>query len=166
MKTKQLVIVVCVTMSVALSGCLKSDVVQTSNCQSGSAGTPTAEEMTALQAYITSNGITATQHASGTFFYRIVTQGTGATPTLANTVTVKYTGSLTNGTIFDQNTTGASFLLSSLIIGWQRGLPLIQKGGTIILYLPAALAYGCSSSVPGIPPGSITIFSIELIDIQ
>ncbi|MGB4844228.1 MAG: FKBP-type peptidyl-prolyl cis-trans isomerase, partial [Ferruginibacter sp.] len=97
--------------------------------------------------------------------YNIVNPGAGATPTLSSTVTVKYTGSLQNGTVFDQNTTGATFALSQLILGWQRGLPLIQKGGSIILYLPPTLAYGCNN-VPGIPPGSNTIFSIELIQVQ
>jgi len=166
MKTKQLVILICVSMSVAFAGCLKSDEIPVPTCQSGSPGNPTAEEMTLLQNHITSNGITATQHSSGTFFYRIIAQGSGATPTLANTVTVKYTGTLTNGTVFGQDPSGSAFLLSSLIIGWQRGLPLIQKGGSIILYLPPSLAYGCNASVPGIPAGSITIFSIELVDVQ
>ena len=84
---------------------------------------------------------------------------------LSSTITVKYTGKLTNGTIFDQNQTGASFVLSSLILGWRKGLPLIQKGGSIILYIPPSLGYGCSS-VGGIPPGSNLVFDIELLDVQ
>lgn len=146
------------------SGCLKSDEATANNCVSNTSGVPTAAEVASLQNYITSNNITATQHPDG-FFYRIITQGTGAAPTQANTVTVKYRGTLTNGTVFDENTTGASFVLSSLILGWRRGLPLIQKGGSIMLYLPPSLGYGCSST-GAIPPGSNLVFSIELIDVQ
>lgn len=147
-----------------MSGCLKSDEDTANNCVPNNTGVPTAAEVASLQAYITSNSLTATQHPDG-FFYRIITQGTGATPTLASTVTVKYTGTLTNGSIFDQSTTGVSFVLSQLILGWRKGLPLIQKGGSIILYLPPSLGYGCSSA-GAIPPGSNLIFSIELIDVQ
>ena len=164
MKTKQLFILVFAAMSFIFSSCLKSPADNTSNCVANNTGVPTAAEISSLQAYITANNITATQHSGG-FFYRIVAQGSGATPTLASNVTVKYTGTLTNGNIFDQNTTGVTFTLSQLILGWQRGLPLIQKGGSIILYLPPSLAYGCQQ-VGSIPAGSNLIFSIDLVDVQ
>ncbi len=145
-------------------GCLKSDEGAANNCIANNTGVPTAAEIASLQTHITNNNLTATQHPDG-FFYRIIAQGSGATPTLASNVTVKYTGSLTTGTVFDQNNTGATFLLSGLILGWRRGLPLIQKGGSIILYLPPSLGYGCSSGGI-IPPGSNLVFSIELLDVQ
>ena len=147
-----------------MSGCLKSNDGTNNNCVANNTGVPTAAEVASLQAYLTSNSLTATQHPDG-FFYRIVTQGTGATPTLASTVTFKYTGKLTNGSIFDQSTTGVSFVLSQLILGFRKGLPLIQKGGSIILYLPPSLGYGCSAT-GSIPPGSNLIFSVELTDVQ
>ena len=164
MKTKQLFILVFAAMSLTFGSCSKSDSGNTSNCVANNTGVPTAAEISSLQNYITSNNITATQHSGG-FFYRIVAQGSGATPNLTSRITVKYTGTLTNGSVFDQNTTGVTFTLSQLILGWQRGLPLIQKGGSIILYLPPSLAYGCQQA-GSIPPGSNLIFSIDLVDVQ
>ena len=165
MNKKQLFILSITALSFVFGGCLKSDGDNTtSSCVSNTTGVPTAAEIASVQSYLTSHGITATQHPGG-FFYIILNQGTGATPNPASTVTVKYTGQLENGSIFDQNTSGASFLLSQLILGWQRGLPLIQKGGSIKLFLPPSLGYGCAQ-VGAIPPGSNLIFSIDLVDVQ
>ncbi len=163
MKSKQVLIAAFVVLSMFAAGCLKSDSNPSSNCTPNTTGVPTAAEVSAVQAHLTANSITATQHPSG-LFYKINVQGTGATPTATSRVTVKYTGKLTNGSVFDQNTTGTTFTLNQLITGWQIGLPLIQKGGSIDLYLPPTLGYGCNS-VGGIPAGSITIFNIELIDV-
>ncbi len=164
MNRKHFTIMIISALSFMMSSCLKSNDGTNNNCVANNTGVPTAAEIASLQAYLTSNSITATQHPDG-FFYRIITQGTGATPTLASTVTFKYTGTLTNGAIFDQSTTGVSFVLSQLILGFRKGLPLIQKGGSIILYLPPSLGYGCSAT-GSIPPGSNLIFSVELTDVQ
>ncbi len=119
-------------------------------------------EINAVQQYLATNGIAATQHPSG-LFYVIETPGTGATAGLCNAVSVKYIGKLTNGTIFDQ-TTGApaTFTLGQLIIGWQKGLPLIKPGGKIKLYIPPTLGYGPNANGP-IPANSILIFEMELV---
>lgn len=163
MNKKHLLILALTALSFAINGCVKSDPAPI-NCIANNTGVPTAAEVASLQSFITANNLTATQHPDG-FFYRIVTQGSGATPNLTSSITVKYTGSLTNGTVFDQSAMGTTFPLSALILGWQKGLPLIQKGGSIILYLPPSLGYGCSQA-GGIPRGSNLIFSIELIDVQ
>jgi FKBP-type peptidyl-prolyl cis-trans isomerase FkpA len=161
MNKKHFLMLAIIAASFMLGGCSKET---GNNCVPNNTGVPTAAEVASLQAYITSNNITATQHPDG-FFYRIITQGTGATPTLASTVTFKYTGTLTNGAVFDQSTTGVTFVLSQLILGFRRGMPLIQKGGSIMLYLPPSLGYGCNAT-GGIPPGSNLIFSVDLIDVQ
>jgi FKBP-type peptidyl-prolyl cis-trans isomerase len=77
-------------------------------------------------------------------------------------VKVNYSGSLTNGSVFDSGN-GVSFPLANLIIGWQQGIPLVGKSGKIILYLPPSLGYG-SSAQNGIPANSIMIFTIDLLD--
>lgn len=147
------------------SGCLKSNSdSQGSSCVTNTTGVPTTAEVASVQAYLTSHSITATQDPRG-FFYIIVNPGTGATPLSSSTVTVRYSGTLENGTVFDQNLNGAVFQLSQLIRGWQMGLPLIKKGGSIKLFLPPTLGYGCAS-VGSIPPGSNLIFSIDLVDVQ
>lgn len=164
MNRKHLFILAFAALPFIFCGCLKSDSGSTSNCIPNNTGVPTAAEIASLQSYLNANAITATQHSGG-FFYIILSPGSGPTPNLSSTVTVKYTGTLENGTIFDQNTSGAVFPLAQLILGWQRGLPLIQKGGAIKLFLPPSLAYGCNQA-GSIPPGSNTIFSIELVNVQ
>ncbi|MFZ4058622.1 MAG: FKBP-type peptidyl-prolyl cis-trans isomerase [Ferruginibacter sp.] len=123
-----------------------------------------AGEIAAVQTYLTATSTTAIQHSSG-IFYQIVNPGTGATPAVCSTVTVKYRGRLTSGATFDENTTGARFVLGQLIVGWQKGIPLIKKGGSINLYIPPSLGHG-SSAAGSIPANSILIFSIELLDVQ
>jgi FKBP-type peptidyl-prolyl cis-trans isomerase FkpA len=126
--------------------------------------TASSSEVSDLQAYLDANSITATQHPSG-FFYTIVTEGSGATPGLCSAVTVQYIGRLTNGTIFDASPAGSTFYLGRLIVGWQKGIPLIKAGGTINLYLPPSMGYG-SSAVGSIPANSILIFEIQLTGVQ
>jgi FKBP-type peptidyl-prolyl cis-trans isomerase FkpA len=149
----------------AVSGsCSKKD--QTCNLNDSNVSA-SAAEIASLQTYLSSNGITATQHPSG-FFYKITQVGSGqAVVNLCSKITIKYVGKLTNGTIFDQTTAGATatFTLGQLIIGWQKGIPLISSGGKITLYIPPSLGYGSAGSGP-IPPNSILIFDIELVGVS
>jgi FKBP-type peptidyl-prolyl cis-trans isomerase FkpA len=55
--------------------------------------------------------------------------------------------------------------LGQLIVGWQKGLPLISSGGKITLYIPPSLGYG-SAAAGSIPANSILIFDIELISVS
>lgn len=125
-----------------------------------------ASEVTDLQNYLNSQSISATAHPSG-FFYKINVVGTGtAISNLCTNVSVKYKGKLTNGTIFDSTATGASstFVLGKVIPGWQKGVPLISKGGKITLYIPPSLGYGGGVAGP-IPANSKLIFDIELVEV-
>jgi FKBP-type peptidyl-prolyl cis-trans isomerase FkpA len=130
-----------------------------------------ASETAVLQAHITANSITATQHTSG-MYYTIVQPGTGATASICSTIGIKYTGSFLNGTVFETSPSGGrQFLLGQLIAGWQKGIPLIKVGGRIRLYVPPSLAYGARDvrnelNVIVIPANSTLVFDIELLDVQ
>lgn len=129
-----------------------------------------SSEITALQSWINTNAPGATQHTSGVF-YVITNPGAGGTASVCSSVTVKYTGSLLNGTVFDQNSTGFSSLLGQLILGWQKGLPLIKAGGSITLYIPPSLGYGSqdvrnNNGVVVIPANSYLKFTIDLTAVQ
>lgn len=116
--------------------------------------------------YLSQNSIEATKHSSG-LYYTITTEGSGSHPTATSTVEVRYTGYLTDNTVFDQtdgNTT-ATFNLQGLITGWQIGIPLLKVGGKGTFFLPSALGYG-SQSTGNIPGNSVLIFDIELVNIQ
>jgi FKBP-type peptidyl-prolyl cis-trans isomerase len=118
-----------------------------------------------ITAYAAANGITATEHSSG-IFYQVMNPGNGPAPTVYSTVSVKYIGKFLNGQVFDsQTTTPISTLLGQTINGWQLGLPLIQKGGSIKLIIPSSHAYGCTGYGP-IPSHSILYFEIDLVDVH
>jgi FKBP-type peptidyl-prolyl cis-trans isomerase len=137
-------------------GCIKDKACKDKTVQS---------EQAEIVNYAATNGISATAHSSG-LYYQIINSGSGPTPTISSKVFVKYTGKLMNGTIFDsQTTTPVSFNLNGVIQGFQIGLPLIQKGGTIKLIIPSSLGYGCNGfgTVPG---NSILYFEVELTDVQ
>jgi len=123
-----------------------------------------AAEIQAVKDYLAANSLTALEHCSGVS-YIIDAPGSGATANPCSNVTVKYEGKLTNGTIFDSNNTGVSFLLGQLIKGWVAGIPLIKPGGSIRLFIPPSLGYG-SSAYGSIPGNSILIFRVDLVAVQ
>jgi FKBP-type peptidyl-prolyl cis-trans isomerase FkpA len=160
MLKKILLILILMISVTAAWQCSKSN---SSNCTN----VPVANEDAAMQQYMTANNITGVKDASG-LYYQIITQGTGAGPTLNSKIAVKYKGVLTNGTVFDQLNTvdpnpGNWWGLSSLIAGWQIGIPKIGKGGQIKLIVPSSLGYGCKA-LPSIPSNSILVFDVELVD--
>lgn len=114
--------------------------------------------------YLTDNNLEAEYHNSG-LYYHIIDEGAGGHPDISSTVEVKYKGYLTNNQVFDQTTGNETinFRLSGLIKGWQICIPLLQKGGNGIFYLPSALGYG-SRGTSSIPANSVLIFEIELVD--
>jgi FKBP-type peptidyl-prolyl cis-trans isomerase FkpA len=152
-------------LTLLLSACNKSSTPEKCTYIAPTA-VASAAEIANLKAWLDANSLTYTQHSSG-IFYQILNPGSGITPVVCSNVTVKYIGRLTtSSTPFDQNTTGVAFLLGQLITGWQIGIPLVQKGGTVILYIPPSLGYGASGAGSSIPPNSNLVFSIELMDVQ
>lgn len=142
-------------------------VLMVSGCIKDNSCTPktVASEVATMQNFATTNGITTQTHPSG-MLYQIVNPGNGATPNTVSRVSVRYTGKLMNGTIFESNTgTPVQFILGQVIPGWQLGLQLIQKGGTIRLIIPSSLAYGCTGA-GSIPGDSVLYFEVELVDVQ
>ncbi len=100
--------------------------------------------------------------------YEIIAPGTGAAPKPTDTVKVNYTGALIDGTVFDSSERQGKpmeFQLNSVIPGWTEGLQKISKGGKIKLFVPPSLGYG-DDGRPGIPPGSVLVFDVELLDIS
>jgi FKBP-type peptidyl-prolyl cis-trans isomerase FkpA len=159
------------TLALILSGCLKNDSDNTpQQCTYDSCAVKAPpSEIQNLQAYLSANSITATQHCSG-LFYSVEASGSGTTPTACSYLSVKYVGKFTNGAVFDQTTGSnvASFNLSEVIRGWTNGIPYIKPGGKIHLYIPPTLGYGnvdrkdAAGNVV-VPANSILIFDVELV---
>lgn len=100
--------------------------------------------------------------------YKILAPGTGASPKKDDKVRVHYRGTLIDGTEFDSSykrEQPAEFPLGNVIPGWTEGLQLIKTGGKIQLTVPSDLAYGDRGRPPTIPPFSVLIFEVELLEI-
>lgn len=100
--------------------------------------------------------------------YEIIKQGTGKQATANSTVRVNYEGKLVDGTVFDSSYARgepAEFPLAGTIPGWIEGIPLLKEGGSIMLYVPAKLAYGEQGN-QAIPPNSVLIFKVDLLAVK
>jgi FKBP-type peptidyl-prolyl cis-trans isomerase FkpA len=97
------------------------------------------------------------------------TAGTGASPKPTDTVTVHYTGKLTDGTVFDSSVERgqpAEFPLNGVIPCWTEGVQKMKVGEKAKLTCPSDIAYGDRGSPPKIPGGATLVFDVELIGIK
>jgi FKBP-type peptidyl-prolyl cis-trans isomerase FkpA len=113
-----------------------------------------------------SAGTTDVKENIGGVYYKIYNEGSGRQVSVTDSVTVYYKGYLfNNGEVFDETKDKpATFPLNRLIKGWQIGLPLLKTGGKIKLVIPSALAYSIRPRASKIPPNSILVFEIEVVD--
>jgi len=128
-----------------------------------------AVEKKAGQAYLdkaaTEKG--ATKTASG-LIITTIKPGNGASPKETDKVKVHYTGTLTDGTVFDssvQRNEPVTFQLSQVIPCWREGVQLMKVGGKAKLVCPSSIAYGDRGAPPKIKPGATLVFDVELLDI-
>ena len=116
-----------------------------------------------IEKFIGEYNLSASSTASG-LYYVIDEEGTGARPNSNSEVKVKYNGYFTDGKLFDQSTSGITFNLQGVIPGWTEGIPLFKEGGRGMLLIPSKLGYG-DRTAGSIPPNSVLIFDIELIQV-
>ncbi len=101
--------------------------------------------------------------------YEILEEGAGDKPTVGSRVSVHYTGSLEDGTVFDSSTGGDPFTFTlgtgSVIPGWDEGIALLNEGSKARLVIPPELGYGSTGAGDTIPPDSTLIFEVELVEV-
>lgn len=97
--------------------------------------------------------------------YKVLKQGDGKTPKATDTVRVMYEGKLVDGTVFDKSDQAIEFPVNRVIKGWTEALQLMKEGDTLELYIPAGLAYGEQGYPPTIPPHSVLVFNVELLNV-
>lgn len=122
------------------------------------------------KAYLASNaekdGVTVTE--SG-LQYEVLREGDGVHPTGDQRVTVHYSGSLIDGTIFDssyERDQPSRFPVSGVISGFEEGLRMMSVGAKYRLVIPSDLAYGEQQAGSKIGPNSTLIFEIEMLEIE
>lgn len=99
-----------------------------------------------------------------------ITVGTGAEAKAGDTVTVHYTGWLTDGTQFDSSLDRSQpfqFVLGQgqVIPGWDQGVAGMKVGGQRRLTIPPDLGYGAAGAGGVIPPNATLVFEVELLSI-
>ena len=98
--------------------------------------------------------------------YTILAEGAAEKVAKNDTVTIKYKGTLIDGTVFDEGEIPGYVSGSrGLITGFEEGLCLVGEGGKAIIYLPSDLAYGSRGS-RGIEPNTVLIFDIEIVEVK
>lgn len=116
-----------------------------------------------IDSYLESNELEYEIDSTKELRYIMLTEGTGSKPTKNSNIKVSYKGSILNGSQFDA-AENITFNLGSLISGWGVMMPYVKEGGKIKMFLPARFAYG-QTPVGSIPPNSILVFEVTLLDI-
>ena len=149
-RMKTLVLVTALVGAVGISGCNK----KTETAAPGAAP-----------------GAAAPQAQGGGLMIEEVKIGDGAVATKGKTVSVHYTGTLTNGTKFDSSLDRGrpiEFVLGTgmVIKGWDQGIDGMKVGGKRKLTIPPELAYGARGMPGAIPPNSTLLFDVELVAVK
>lgn len=160
MKIRYLPFAILATLTI--NGCTASDNSKVTQVA------PQAPAPAATQAPAASNAARTTP--SGLMIETLAT-GTGAAAAPGDTVSVHYTGWLTNGTKFDSSrdrNEPFNFKLGAgqVIPGWDEGVAGMQPGGKRRLTVPAQLAYGARGAGGIIPPNAVLIFEVEYLGVK
>ncbi|HEY2614797.1 MAG TPA: FKBP-type peptidyl-prolyl cis-trans isomerase [Chthoniobacterales bacterium] len=101
--------------------------------------------------------------------YKVLKEGSGASPKETDTVVTNYRGTLIDGTEFDSSYKRgepASFPVNRVIKGWTEALQLMKPGSKYQLFIPSSLAYGERGAGREIGPNSTLIFEVELLSVK
>lgn len=128
------------------------------------------QEIKEIQTYLKKNKLTAKAFPSGLHIVTL-SKGNGAKPQKEQTIVAHYTGKLLSGTKFDSSldrNRPFEFVIGMgrVIKGWDEGFAELNVGTKAILLIPSSMGYGERGAGRDIPPNSILIFEVELLDIK
>jgi FKBP-type peptidyl-prolyl cis-trans isomerase FkpA len=116
-----------------------------------------------MLAYFSANKITPVRAPQGTYVL-IKEKGNGEPAALGKFVTVKYSGKgLVNNQQFDAGVYVFQVGPGNAIQGWHDGIPLLNKGGKGILFVPGSLAYGQDGPAG---PFATLVFDVEILNVS
>ncbi len=102
--------------------------------------------------------------------YKVLAEGSGDSPKAEETVTVKYRGTLIDGTEFDNSEKApggtVTFPANRVIPGWTEALTHMKPGAKWQLFIPSNLAYGEMGKGGNIGPNTTLLFDVELVSFQ
>jgi peptidylprolyl isomerase/FKBP-type peptidyl-prolyl cis-trans isomerase FkpA len=99
-----------------------------------------------------------------------ITLGSGQEAKMGDLVSVDYTGTLRDGTVFDSSRPrGKPFQFrlgaSQVIKGFERGIVGMKQGGVRRITIPPDLGYGKKGMPPAVPPNATLVFEVELVTV-
>jgi FKBP-type peptidyl-prolyl cis-trans isomerase len=99
--------------------------------------------------------------------YKVLAAGSGAKPKKRDSVEIAYKGSLIDGTVFVDTTTGqpAAVKLDSLIPGLAQALKHMPAGSKWQVVVPPDQGYGDNGAPPTVGPGAVLIYEMELLKV-
>lgn len=135
-----------------------------------------------IRQYLEEKGLEATKSDDG-IYHVVREEGNGPKPQNGQRASVNYTLRLTDGTLIDTSNEEVAkeagvynarrqyqpytFTVGNdnVVDGWHKGIPLVNKGGKGTLLIPSGLGYGPRGR-SGMPPNSILVFDVEVVDIK
>jgi len=124
-----------------------------------------------LTLFIISVGVNIKSTTASELLVKVLSQGSGNVAEAGMTVTVHYTGNLTNGVMFDSSLDRKQPFVFTLgqgevIQGWDQGINGMKVGEKRQLTIPPELGYGEAGAGSVIPPSATLIFEVELLAVS
>jgi len=131
-----------------------------------------ADEQNEIAKYITDNKITAKPESDGIYILERV-KGKGKLIKTGDSVEVKYTGMLLDGTVVETSDHGPGRTTFTLVYGkdsFTKGfddiITNLEAGGSVKALVPSSLAYGEQSPSGLIPPCTPLVYMVEVINVK
>lgn len=126
------------------------------------------KEIKLIEDYILENSLDMKKTKSG-IHYKIENIGNGLGPVSDSNITLNYTCENLNGeSYWSTYSKGkpSKMVLKDYIKAFIEILPMVREGGKFKMIVPSSLAYGKNGWKTKIPPNTVLIYDLELVDVE